>query len=251
MTLDGFTYERPGWNSPSDAATRKAWLSRQPQQHLSQKAFRPQPVDQLARVLRAMGQDDQATAIAIYKQQRKTGLFPVPERVRAVLLFVAMVGCVLLADGMIGTALFANLEGTANLLGWMGAAACLLALYLTGGISWLGRTLLGLLAAHGYKPTRVLPLALLLGGGLSQVFRQAAEWGVFSPKTTPGEVLPPGCGPDWTACEAHPFEPIVYSFDTMLPLKLGQADKWSIQHKPFKFRVPGGKPVFREGLWSR
>ena len=64
-----------------------------------------------------------------------------------------------------------------------------------------------------------------LGGGLSLVFRQAAEQGVFSPNIPPGEALPAGCGPDWTACDARPFVPIVYSFDTMLPLKLGQADK--------------------------
>ena len=105
---------------------------------------------------------------------------------------------------------------------------------------------LGLLVAYGYKPTRILLLALILGVGLSQVFRQAAEQGVFIPKTAPGELKPGGCGPDWTKCQAQPFVPIVYSFDTMLPLKLGQADKWSVERKPFQLRVAGREMAFPE-----
>jgi hypothetical protein len=247
MTLDGFTYERLGWNSPFDATTRKKWLNRQPRQHLSEKTFRPQPFDQLARVLRAMGQDDEATAVAIDKQQRKTDLFSVPERVWAVLLLVATVGCVLLAEGMIGAP--PERDRIAGLLGWTGAAACLLGLYFTHGLGWLGRTTMRLLAEYGYNPTRVLLLALLLGGGLSLVFRQAAEQDVFRPIIPPGEALPDGCGGDWTKCDARPFPPIVYSFDTMLPLKLGQADKWSFERKPFSFFVLGWE-IIRFPGWA-
>jgi hypothetical protein len=66
---------------------------------------------------------------------------------------------------MVGTALYAAV--TVNALGWVAALACLIALYSTGGFKWLGRSLLGLIAAYGYKPTRVLLVALILGGGLA------------------------------------------------------------------------------------
>ena len=234
MSLDGFIYDRLGEDSPSDITTRKAWLGRQPEQHLSQKTFRPQPFEQLVRVLRAMGQEHPARAIAIYKQQCKTGLQPVGARVLAVPLLVLIVGLAVFA------------ERAASVVGWIAALACLLALYFTDNITWLSRTSLGLLVAYGYKPTRILLLALILGVGLSQVFRQAAEQGVFIPKTAPGELKPGGCGPDWTKCQAQPFVPIVYSFDTMLPLKLGQADKWSVERKPFQLRVAGREMAFPE-----
>jgi hypothetical protein len=230
MTLDNFTYDRLGWESPVAAPIRKAWLSRQPAEHLSEKTFRPQPFDQLARVLRAMGQDDQATTIAIYKQQLTTDLLPRREREIAVALVLAMSGAVLIARDLIGTAVFS--EATAAQISWGIVLVCLAGLYFRGGLTWLGRTSLGALTLYGYKPSRILVIALLVGVSVGQVLRQAAEQGVVVPQAGKEEKLPPNCGPDWTACASRPFNPIVYSFDTMLPLKLGQADKWSVELKP-------------------
>ncbi|HKM65376.1 MAG TPA: hypothetical protein VJY39_23095 [Acidisphaera sp.] len=237
LTLDGFTYERFGWESPTTAQVRKAWLSRQPLAHLSEKTFRPQPFDQLARVLRAMGQEDEATAIAVYKEQRKTDLLPLRGRIVAVLLVVVMFGAALVARDVIDTTFLSR--GIAALLGWAIALACLSVLYFMGGLAWLGRTSLRLLADYGYKPSRILFIALVFGFGVGLVLGQAAEQGVVVPQPTRGEQLPKGCGPDWTACDARPFTPIVYSFDTMLPLKLGVADKWSVDPRPFQFDIVG------------
>jgi hypothetical protein len=227
MVLDGFTYDRLGGDSSSDARTRKAWLDRQPAQHLSQTTFRPQPFDQLGRVLRAMGQDDEARDIAVNKQRRKTALTPPDRRVLAGVLFVAML------------ALGAFAEQSGNSFVWLGVIGCAVALYYTKGFGWLSRSALGALADYGYSPTRVLIVALILGVGLGLMFKQAAEQGVFIPVPTKDAPPPAGCGPDWTQCAESPFPPLVYAFDTMLPLKLGEAEKWTFQRKPFQLHLYG------------
>jgi hypothetical protein len=69
ISLDGFTYTRLGGVSPTDAVSRKAWLSRQRVEHLSEN-FKPQPFEQLIKVLREMGYDADARRIAMFKQTR-------------------------------------------------------------------------------------------------------------------------------------------------------------------------------------
>ncbi|HLN39888.1 MAG TPA: hypothetical protein VK337_19070 [Xanthobacteraceae bacterium] len=87
LVLDGFTYDRiagvprtdqPGGTTsgdapPRDAKTRIAWLDRQLPRHLTQD-FRPQPWQQLARVLMEMGNEDDARTVLIEmrKRQRET-----------------------------------------------------------------------------------------------------------------------------------------------------------------------------------
>jgi hypothetical protein len=68
IRLDGFTFDRFLGVAPTDAATRLKWLQRQPADHRG-KNFRPQPFEQLAKVLRAMGHENDARLIAMYKQQ--------------------------------------------------------------------------------------------------------------------------------------------------------------------------------------
>src|SRR5262249_20355546 len=68
LVLDGFTYERLSRGAPTDAKTRTAWLRRQRPDHLSTD-FRPQPFEQLAKVLTAMGHDGDARRIATLKQR--------------------------------------------------------------------------------------------------------------------------------------------------------------------------------------
>jgi hypothetical protein len=66
--LQGFVYEALA--GPADAKTRLEWLSRQ-----RKTQFRPQPYEQLIRVLGEMGHDRDAQAIAVAKQAalRKSG----------------------------------------------------------------------------------------------------------------------------------------------------------------------------------
>src|SRR5262249_22569258 len=61
LILQGLTYE--GIAGATDSETRLEWLNRQPRGQ-----FRPQPYEQLIRILREMGHDRDAQKIAIAKQ---------------------------------------------------------------------------------------------------------------------------------------------------------------------------------------
>ena len=68
VELDGFTYERIAGAGTCNAKFRKEWLQRQPPKHLGED-FRPQPYEQLAKVLRATGFREEADEIAIAKRR--------------------------------------------------------------------------------------------------------------------------------------------------------------------------------------
>jgi hypothetical protein len=63
LKLDGFTYDRFAGVAPTDAAARCRWLARQSREHRID-AFRPQPYEQAAKVLREMGHAADARKIA-------------------------------------------------------------------------------------------------------------------------------------------------------------------------------------------
>ncbi len=63
VLLDGFTYDQIGGDSPLDAKNRSKWLGRE-------QEFKPQPYEQLIKVLRAMGKSSEAVHIAIEKERR-------------------------------------------------------------------------------------------------------------------------------------------------------------------------------------
>lgn len=69
MVLDGFIYDCLSGDAPVDAAARLRWLDRQRPAHLAED-FRPQPWEQLIKVLREMGHHQAARDIAIEKQNR-------------------------------------------------------------------------------------------------------------------------------------------------------------------------------------
>ena len=68
LFLDGFTYRAIIGASPVDAKVRLDWLALQPVKKESY-GFRPQPYEQLVKVLRAMGHERDARTIAIAKQK--------------------------------------------------------------------------------------------------------------------------------------------------------------------------------------
>lgn len=70
LALDGFTYDRFAGVAPTDAATRKRWLARQSHRHRIDE-FRPQPYEQLAKVLREMGHSSDARKIAKARQAQE------------------------------------------------------------------------------------------------------------------------------------------------------------------------------------
>lgn len=67
LHLDGFAYARIVMQSETDAKTRLRWLRLQlrPEERGRNSWFRPQPYQQLARVLREQGEDEQARKILI------------------------------------------------------------------------------------------------------------------------------------------------------------------------------------------
>ena len=65
--LDGFTYERFGGIAPIDAEARKKWLKCQPAAHMSHD-FKPQPFEQVIKVLKNMGHPEEARRLAIERQ---------------------------------------------------------------------------------------------------------------------------------------------------------------------------------------
>ncbi|MBT3071534.1 hypothetical protein KKP04_11725 [Rhodomicrobium sp. Az07] len=67
--MDGFTYERLGGDAPRDAKTRMEWLNRQPKRHMG-KDFRPQPFEQLIKVLKNMGHPEDVRVLAIKREKR-------------------------------------------------------------------------------------------------------------------------------------------------------------------------------------
>ena len=69
IVLDGFRYDRLTDVAPVDAAARLRWLKRQPPSDRGED-FKPQPWEQLIKVLREMGHHDAARDIAIEKQNR-------------------------------------------------------------------------------------------------------------------------------------------------------------------------------------
>ena len=73
LYLDGLEYGSFAGTSPTDAKSRLKWLSLQPTNN-KDYGFRPQPYEQLVKVLRAMGHERDARIIAIAKQKemRKT-----------------------------------------------------------------------------------------------------------------------------------------------------------------------------------
>ena len=67
VMLDGFCYGRIA-AGPTDYESRRDWLERQPETHLTIE-FKPQPFEQLAKVLREMGHVEDAKRIAILKRR--------------------------------------------------------------------------------------------------------------------------------------------------------------------------------------
>jgi hypothetical protein len=75
LNLDGFAYDRLiGENTPTDAKSRIDWLEKQCPSHLGQegnsKEFKPQPWQQLQKVLRDMGHIEDARQVAIEFEDR-------------------------------------------------------------------------------------------------------------------------------------------------------------------------------------
>ena len=146
LVLDGFTYDALLGDAPTDAPRRLAWLKKQRPSHWGVEQngmdFKPQPWQQLIRVLRAMGHDEEARQVAIAREEhlRRIGKIgqtpPTWGRLRAFVYRSA-----------------------------------------TRRFHWL----FGLLAAYGYRPIRVAGWMLGVWLACAAMFWWAALQGVFAP----------------------------------------------------------------------
>ena len=74
-SLDGFAYTRFGTDAPTDATMRLGWLATQHVSHFGEE-HRPEPWRRVIKVLRRMGRDESAAAVAIGRERhlRRSGL---------------------------------------------------------------------------------------------------------------------------------------------------------------------------------
>ena len=211
--LDGFSYARLNGNSCLTARARKAWLMRQPQDTLSED-FRHQPFDHLVKVLRAMGHDDEARGIAIFKQQRLTG------RIASFWKIVAVVGvaaAVLLLS-------FSH---------WWPAAIVVGILLVTEARTWLWRILFEIIIGYGYRPAQALVIALSIAMATGWFYQQAEQNGALAYAPAEKDKV--------VGTEPTRFHPYIYSVDVMLPVvKLGVAEAWKPTSRGFNLRLPLG-----------
>lgn len=208
VNLDGFVYGAFGGKAPTDAKMRIGWLDKQPGAHSGKdgngSTFRPQPWQQLRKVLREMGHYEAAreVGIAFERRKRECGLIgQVPE---------ISVGQALRA---VGGWVYGK---TARLLHWG----------------------YGALVGYGYRPLRLLMIAAIVWVVCAGAYFAASRWeGAFVPSTQSLFSQYGGtCGVPahirWTDCKAIRFEypqfyPLVYSLNVLLPVgNLGQEATW-------------------------
>ena len=189
--LDGLHYDRIV--GPMDAQTRIAWLQTQRDGHLDHRDFRPQPWEQLIKVLREMGHAGEAAEVAMAKQDamRNAGLVKGPLRRPLHWLYGTMAGYGYRPLRVFFTMFCVFLAG---------------AFFFQVG------------ADYGYiGPTSPLLTSPDIAESVTDTCGHAHEQGKKA----------------WTDCPAMPpeysiFQPLVYSADIILPLvDLQQEADWS------------------------
>ena len=216
LILDGFAYDRIG-RGATDAATRIVWLKKQYPPYLNED-FRPQPWEQLIKVLREMGHGRDANAVAIAKQHA------------------------LRAAGKIGTRA-ARTDFRFGWRRWFDARWNDLSNDFAKGAHYA----YGWLAGFGYRPTRIILWAVALWLVSAFAFSIAAESGLMAPTNPVLHAHEAGANVDVTACGANgdvqpsrywvrcagmpaeytTFSPLGYAADMILPLvNLQQDTDW-------------------------
>ncbi len=214
--LDGLCYDRI--IGPTDAPSRIAWLKRQRADHLNAEDWKPQPWEQLIKVLREMGHPAEAAEVAMEKQR------------------------MMRAAGRIGIRQPSNRFKQPGRR-WLDAKWTIL----SNGLSRRFHDFYGWFAGYGYRPTRILSRMVVLWLACSVLYWGAADRfaaiGPANPAITSAALYPDAdrlCGHGnepgktrWTECPGVPdeystFQPFIYSLDVILPLvDLQQEEDWA------------------------
>jgi len=191
LWLDGLRYDHFSSGAPTDAASRIVWLERQWLDHLGVD-FKPQPWEQCAKVLAAMGHEEEAKTIRIEKRRRQWRA--------ACLRAKAAVGA-----AKTGVTVASGPEAGAARRALWSARAQLWGTALLSPVNFLFRMLIG----YGYRPMRALAALFviwLLGIG---VFTYAPA-GIMAPtdsKMYLDASIPPECRFDWVTYARPPLPP--------------------------------------------
>jgi hypothetical protein len=215
--LDGLHYDRI--IGPTDAASRITWLKSQRADQLNEEDWKPQPWEQLIKVLREMGHPAEAAQVAMEKQRMMRGAKRIGTRQPNVS--------------------FKHIWRR-KLDAWWNPVS-----------NWLAQQfhdLYGVLAGYGHRPTRIVGWMVMLWLAAALCFDAGREFGYFGPSNPlihaspalaacggPGEVLADGRPKAFwhtPACPTPPeystMQPWVYSLDLVLPLVDLQQDRdWS------------------------
>ncbi len=227
IILDGFVYDSFAGDAPTTAKDRLAWLDKQTPgdsgKAKNPRAFRPQPWQQLRKVLRDMGhlEDSRQVAIAFEDRKRECGVI-----------------------GEI-TAPAAAGEIVTCFRQWLQSRTA-------RGFHWLYGCLIG----YGYRPARLfwsLVAVWLAGTVLFDIGGHSRVFGPTDPQIFTNAAYD-SCNPEknpranWTRCQTFPraypaFYPPLYALDVLLPVgKLGQQDHWA-PLDPKGARTPANKAL--------
>ncbi len=227
IVLDGFVYDSFAGNAPTTATERLAWLDKQHPDHSGKakkpREFRPQPWQQLRKVLREQGhlEDSRQVAIAFEERKRECGVI-----------------------GEI-SAPAAPGDIVACFRQWLQSRTA-------RGFHWLYGCLIG----YGYRPARLfwsLVAVWLAGTVLFDIGGHSRVFGPTDPQIFTNAAYDP-CNPEknpranWTRCQIFPraypaFYPPLYALDVLLPVgKLGQQDHWA-PLDPKGARTPANKAL--------
>ncbi|MBX5472418.1 MAG: hypothetical protein IRZ23_08155 [Acetobacteraceae bacterium] len=230
IVLNGFVYNGFIGQASTRAEERLQWLDKQSPEHSGKaknpREFRPQPWQQLRKVLHDDGHYEDARRVAIEFENRKR--------------FCGVIG---------ETPPRPKFQGQTKSLRQIIAFT---AQWFVFGAKWIPSCIVrffhwiyGLAFGYGYRPLRLLGIVVAFWFLSTGVFCLAAQNNLFVPSDPAhiGLLEKPAfdaCNPDktpsgnWTSCTSLPpnypgFHSLVYALDVMLPItKLGQEDHWTL-----------------------
>lgn len=214
LRLTGFTYGSLESNTSTIYFDRLDWLRRQYEPHLTDD-FRPQPFEQLVKVLRETGREVEATKIAINKLhfQRDANFLRRNRRVTELTHRIRMTGNTF-HRVMLKIALEEERKWSLDNVSRFSIA----------GWIWLVSIIFWAIAGYGYRPARCIfwsIFVIVLGG-----------W-VFSGLYENGNLIhvsqTSALGSSGHEMDVPMFYPMAYAADTFIPLiDLRQASNWTL-----------------------
>ncbi|WP_424990257.1 hypothetical protein [Fluviibacterium sp. S390] len=218
LRLAGFTYGSFESNTSTSYYDRLDWLERQYEPHLSDD-FRPQPFEQLVKVLHATGREDEAKKVAIRKLnfQREADFLRRNRKVTRLAHQIRMTSHPL--------RLFVLKMKLDHERKW---SIDNVAIFLVAGWSWLVSTMFWAFAGYGYRPARCI---------IWSVFMIALGGWVFSGLYDNGNIVNvvqnSANGASVYEANSPRFYPTAYAADVFIPfIDLRQASDWALLETP-------------------